>query len=65
MTTDDPVVQRVRQTRQRIAEQCGHDPHRLYEWAKRIEAEHLDRVVGFDRSTVAPSNPPAPTTHEK
>ncbi len=49
MSRDDPVVERVRAARRAIAEECGHDLHRLYEWAKKIEAEHRDRVVGYER----------------
>lgn len=48
MTRDDPVVERVRATRRKIAEQCGNDLHRLYEWAKKIEAQNKDRVVGYE-----------------
>jgi len=25
------------------------DKHRLFEWAKQIEAQHRDRVIGYDR----------------
>ncbi len=50
MTQDDPVVERVRAARRRIVEQCGGDPHKIYEWAKRMEARYQDRVVTYDRS---------------
>jgi hypothetical protein len=49
MKRDDPVVEQVREARRRIAEQCGNDAHRLYEWAKQLEAQHRDRVVGYER----------------
>ena len=48
MSRDDPVVERVRVARRKIAEECGNDAHRLYEWAKKIEAQHKDRVVGYE-----------------
>jgi hypothetical protein len=41
---NDPVVERVRAARQRI---LGGDPHRLFEWAKTIEATRCNRVVGY------------------
>ena len=50
MTRDDPVVQRVREARRQIAQRCGLDKHKLLEWAKQIEAQHRDRVVGYDRA---------------
>ena len=49
MKQDDPVVHRIRTARQRIAERCGHDKHRLFEWAKQIEDQYRDRVVGYER----------------
>ena len=48
MAKDDPVVERVRAVRRKIAEECGWDLHALYERAKRIEAECADRVVGYE-----------------
>ncbi len=48
MKKDDPVVERVRAARRQIAAQCQYDGHRLFEWAKRIEAAHRDRVVGYE-----------------
>ncbi len=50
MSHDDPVVQRVRETRRKIFESCGNDPHKLYEWAKQIEAQYQDRLAGFERT---------------
>ena len=49
MKQDDPVVERVRNTRRQITERCGRDNHRLYEWAKEIETQHRNRVVGYER----------------
>ena len=48
MTKDDAVVERVRAARRRIMERCGGDKHRLMEWAKRIEAEHRERLVSYE-----------------
>ena len=47
MMKDDPVVQRVRDARHKIAEKAGYDPNRLLKWAKQIEAQYASRVVGF------------------
>lgn len=49
MTRDDPVVERVREARRRIVERCGNDAHLLYEWLKQFEAQHRERVVGYER----------------
>ncbi len=57
MSQDDPVVQRVRAARRKIAEQCGHDNHRLLEWARRIEAANPGRVVRLERINGAPKSP--------
>jgi len=54
MTQDDPVVQRVRATRRRIVAKCDGDSHKLYEWAKRMEAKYKDRIVSYDRAGPAP-----------
>jgi len=49
MSQDDPVVQRVRETRRQITARHGTDTHALYEWAKQIEKNHRERVVGYER----------------
>ena len=49
MKQDDLVVERVRTARRRILERCGQDKHRLYNWAKQIEGQHRDRVVGYEQ----------------
>ena len=56
MTKDDPVVERVRAARRKIMEECGNDMHKLFEWAKQVEAQYKDRVVGYERS----KRPPRP-----
>lgn len=47
---DDTVVERVRASRRRIVKRCGGDKHRMFRWAKRVEAEHKARVIGFEIS---------------
>jgi hypothetical protein len=44
---DDPVVQRVRDARHKIAQKAGHDRSKLFQWAKQIESQHAERVVGY------------------
>ena len=48
MSRDDPVVERVRAARREIVAECGGDLHTLHEWAKKIEAEIPERVVGYE-----------------
>jgi hypothetical protein len=50
MIQDDPVVRRVREARRQIAERHGQDARALYEWAKQVEKQHLERVVGYERT---------------
>ncbi len=60
MTNDDPVIARIRAVRRKIfLEDCEGDPHKLYEWAKRLEAENPERVVGYER----PGSPKQPPTN--
>ena len=47
---DDAVVERVRASRRRIVKRCGGDKHRMFRWAKRLEAAHKARVIGFETS---------------
>ena len=62
MSRDDPVVERVRAARRRIVAQCQGDAHKMYEWAKAIEAKYADRVVGYD--TIKRPAPPSPDMEE-
>jgi hypothetical protein len=45
---DDAVVERVRAVRRQIVEECGGDIHALFERARKIEAEHPERVRGYE-----------------
>ncbi len=44
----DPVVQRVRAAGRAIQERCGGDLHAFFEWARNIQAEFPERVVGYE-----------------
>ena len=48
MTEDDPVIERIRDVRRRIVAECEGDPHKIYEWAKQMEARYADRLVGYE-----------------
>ncbi len=50
---DDAVVKRVRSVRQRIVKRCGGDAHRMFQWAKGLEARHANRLTGFGTTTKA------------
>ena len=42
---DDPVIQRIREARRRIEEECGNDPHKMFLWAVKEQEKHPERVV--------------------
>jgi hypothetical protein len=37
MTYEDPGIEWIRRVRHEISEECGHDPHRLVEYYRRLE----------------------------
>ena len=43
---DDPTIAQIRETRHRISEECGHDPHKLVaryiEMQKQYQSQLLD-----------------------
>lgn len=45
---NDPIVEEVREARQKIFEKCGQDLDRLLDWLKGEEKQDLDRIVSFD-----------------
>ena len=44
----DPVIDEVRQVRQRISARFGHDPARLVAYYMELQERHQDRLI--DRS---------------
>ncbi len=42
---DDPVLARIHEVRRRIWESVGRDPERLFEYYKKLEERHKDRLV--------------------
>ncbi len=45
---DDPTIERVRAARRAISAECGDDIHALFEWARKRQSEHPERVVGYE-----------------
>ena len=56
MTNDqsDPVVDEIRETRQRIEARFDHDPARLVAYYMKLQERHADRLID-------PSNAKSPT----
>ena len=48
MSRDDPTIERVRAAGRAIAEECGFDPYAFGEWLRKAQAEHPERVVGYE-----------------
>ncbi len=45
---NDPIVEEVREARQKIFEKCDQDLDRLLDWLKGEEKQDLDRIVSFE-----------------
>lgn len=43
--SEDQVIDRIREVRRQISEECGHDPHRLVEYYKKLQQQHQDRML--------------------
>lgn len=56
---DDPIVQEVHETRQRILNECGGDLDRLIERLKAAESKHKDRLVSMEDVRKRASTPGA------
>lgn len=54
MTQDqsDPVVEEIREIRQRISAQFGHDPARLAAYCMELQERHRDRLIDRPESPV-------------
>jgi hypothetical protein len=42
---DDPAIERVREVRHRISQQCEHDPKKLVEYYLRLQERHRERLL--------------------
>ena len=41
----DPLIDEVRQIREEIGRDCGHDLKKLFEELRKIQEQHQDRVI--------------------
>jgi hypothetical protein len=44
---DDPAITRIHEVRHRISKQFDHDPKKLVEHYMRLQAQHIDRLLGL------------------
>jgi len=42
---DDPTIARIRETRHRISERCGHDPQKLVDYYIELQKKYQDRIL--------------------
>jgi hypothetical protein len=43
----DPTIERIRQIRHHISEECEHDPQKLLEYYLKYQQQYADRLVSF------------------
>ena len=55
----DPTLDRIREIRHRISQQCEHDPKKLVEYYLQIQANYTNRLLEQDQQK-APELPSAP-----
>ncbi len=58
MSRNDPTIERVRAAGRAIAEKCGFDPYAFGEWLRKAQAEHPERVVGYETDRRGDSEQP-------
>ncbi len=51
----DPLIDEVRQIREEIGRECGHDLKKLFEELHRIQEQRQDMVVRRQRQSAAPT----------
>ena len=47
---NDPVIDEIREIRQRISERFGHDPARLVAYYMELQERHRDRLIDRPKS---------------
>ena len=55
----DPTLDHVREVRNRISEQCAHDPKKLVEYYIKLQSKYADRLLGQGQDK-QPKATPAP-----
>lgn len=48
----DPGLEEIRRVRHEISAEIGHDPKRLLEYYRKLEAEYADRLVHVEEGAV-------------
>jgi hypothetical protein len=42
---DDPTIERIRESRQMISEECGHDLERMVEYYSKLQERYQGRMI--------------------
>ncbi|HTU90714.1 MAG TPA: hypothetical protein VMF69_11615 [Gemmataceae bacterium] len=45
MKKADPTIQAVREARQRISAEVGHDPRKLVDYYRQLQERHRERLI--------------------
>jgi hypothetical protein len=53
----DAGLEAIRKVRHEISAEMGHDPKRLLEYYRRLEAEYAERLVHAEEGTVEEARP--------
>ncbi len=48
----DPTIERIRQTRHKISEQCDHDPQKIVEYYEKYQQKFSGRLIRKPKITV-------------
>jgi hypothetical protein len=46
----DPVIDEIREVRQRISESCNHDPAQLVAHYMKLQEQYQDRLIDADKA---------------
>lgn len=53
----DPGLEEIRKVRHEISKELGHDPKRLLDYYRNLEAEYSDRLVHAEEGAAAEPRP--------
>ena len=54
---DDPTITRIRETRHKISEKCGHDPQKIVEYYAKLQKKYQDRIISDSEEEMMPGEP--------
>ena len=54
---DDPTIKRIRDARQKISEECGHDPGRMVEYYSKLQKKYEGRIIINTEGERVPDGP--------